>query len=70
MADTRESADREFVVLERAFAKKAEELLDGFTVALQDFSTEDLRGIAAYRDSIHPDGWMQRVIREYVDVWR
>jgi hypothetical protein len=48
----------------------ADRLLDGITVALQEFDTETLRAIADYRDTINPDGWMQRLIREYVDVWR
>lgn len=48
----------------------ADLLLDGIIMALQEFDTETLLGIADYRDSIHKDGWMQRLIREYVDVWR
>lgn len=48
----------------------ADRLLDGFTVALQEFDTTTLLAIADYRDTIHKDGWMQRVIREYVEVWR
>jgi hypothetical protein len=48
----------------------ADRLLDGIIVALQEFDTETLLAIADYRDSIHKDGWMQRVIREYVDTWR
>jgi hypothetical protein len=60
----------DYAQLERDFARKADELLDGFLMALQDFTTEELRGIADYRDAIRPGGWMQRGIREYVDVWR
>jgi hypothetical protein len=48
----------------------ADLLLDGITVALQDFDTATLLAIADYRDSIRPDGWMQNLIREYVEVWR
>ena len=48
----------------------ADRLLDGITVALQEFDTETLLAIADYRDSIHKDGWMQRLVREYVEVWR
>lgn len=51
-------------------ADLADRLLDGVTVALQEFTTEELRQVASYRDEIHPDGWMQRMIREYVEVWR
>jgi hypothetical protein len=51
-------------------AASAERLLDGIIVVLQDFDTETLLRIADHRDAIHPDGWMQRLIREYVDVWR
>jgi hypothetical protein len=60
----------DYAQLERDFSRKADKLLEGFIGALGDFSTEDLRGIADYRDAIRPDGWMQRCIREYVDVWR
>ncbi len=49
---------------------EADRLLDGITAALQEFDTETLRAIAAYRDEINPDGWMQKLIREYVEVWR
>lgn len=49
---------------------QADRLLDGITVALQEFDTETLRAIADYRDTIHEDGWMQKLIREYVEVWR
>lgn len=48
----------------------ADRLLDGIIVALQEFDTETLLAIADYRDTIHEDGWMQKLIREYVDVWR
>lgn len=48
----------------------SERLLDGFIVAMQEFDTETLRAIADRRDQINKDGWMQRIIREYVEVWR
>lgn len=60
----------DFVTLEREVGKHADELLDAFIVAMQDFDTATLLGIAEYRDRIHPDGWMQRLIREYLSVWR
>jgi len=69
----REAAIREeaqFAQLERRACKPAERLLDGIIVALAEFDTETLVAIADYRDAIRPDGWMQRLIREYVDVWR
>jgi hypothetical protein len=50
-----------------ATSDAADRLLDGITVALQEFDTETLNAIADYRDSIHKDGWMQRLIREYVE---
>lgn len=59
-----------FVELEREASKPAESLLDGIIVALQEFDTETLEKIADYREAIHPGGWMQKCIREYVDVWR
>jgi hypothetical protein len=55
---------------EQTPAEKADRLLSELIVALQDFSTDDLRAIADYRDTLHPDGWMQKMIREYLDVWR
>ena len=48
----------------------ADRLLDGCIVALQEFTTEELLAIAALRDEINPDGWMQQMIRGYVEVWR
>lgn len=48
----------------------ADRLLYGIIVALQEFSTEELCAIADYRDTIHEDGWMQLLIREYVETWR
>jgi hypothetical protein len=62
--------ESEFAALERKAAKPADELLDGFLVALAQVDTETLSAIADYRHAIHPDGWMQRCIREYLDVWR
>ncbi len=62
--------ETQFAALERRASKAAEELLDGFTMALQDVDTETLNAIADYRDAIRPNGWMQRCIREYVEVWR
>ena len=60
----------EAVTMGRTVERAADELLDGITVALQEFDTDTLLAIADYRDTIHKDGWMQRLIREYVDVWR
>jgi hypothetical protein len=48
----------------------ADRLLDGIIVALQEFDTETLNTIADYRDTLDPDGWMQRMIRAYIEVWR
>lgn len=62
--------DDEFVVLERAAAKPAEELLERFLDAMGHVDTETLEAIADYRDAIRPNGWLQTCIREYLDVWR
>ena len=62
--------DQEFAELERRASKPAEELLDGFMLALGDVDTAVLEDIAAYREVIHPGGWMQKCVREYLDVWR
>jgi hypothetical protein len=48
----------------------ADRLLDGCTAALQDFTTEELHAIADDRDDINPGGWMQTMIRQYIEVWR
>jgi hypothetical protein len=34
------------------------------------YETSDLVAMADYRESVCPDGWMQQMIRDYVDVWR
>lgn len=53
-----------------AASDAADLLLDSIIVALQEFDTETLNAIADYRDTVREDGWMSRLIREYVDVWR
>src|SRR5262245_4170311 len=70
LVDQNPSKRPTFRDVDESSKRKAEDLLDGLIVALQDFSTEDLESIAEYRDAIHPGGWMQTMIREYVDVWR
>ena len=53
-----------------AIDAQAELLLDGCIVALQDFDTDMLRAIADRREEINPGGWMQTMIRQYIEVWR
>lgn len=53
-----------------AVAALADKVLDGITVALQDFTTAQLLAVAEHRDAIADDGWMAKLIREYVEVWR
>lgn len=65
-----EMPESEFAALERRVSRQAEQLLDGFTMELSRLETETLEAIADYREQICPGGWMQRCIREYVDVWR
>ncbi len=55
---------------ETATTRASEELLDGCIMALQPFDTETLRAIAEERDEINPGGWMQAMIRGYLEVWR
>jgi hypothetical protein len=52
------------------FDDDADRLLDGCIVAMQAFDTETLEGIAELRDTINPGGWMQAMIRGYIEVWR
>lgn len=51
-------------------SEAADRLLDGVIVALSEFDTETLLGIADYRESLDPEGWMSPLIRSYVEVWR
>lgn len=65
----------EFVVIglqpdDQAIQDRADELLDGCTLALQAFDTETLEAIAAVREKINPGGWMQNMIWQYIEVWR
>jgi len=53
-----------------AVSSWADNLLDEITLVLQEHKTEELEAIAAYRDKIYANGWMQRMIREYIEVWR
>lgn len=78
MAENQEGAevrDRSYEVIlvgipRTEASDNADLLLDGITMALQQFDTETLLAIADHRDEIRRDGWMQQLIREYVDVWR
>ena len=73
MADPRPTGSEPIVLIGRATDEidaKAEQLLDGFIIALQDFDTETLEAIADRRHEIRQDGWMQKMIEEYVEVWR
>jgi len=68
-------SDREEIILigtprVPAVDDAAELLLDALIMALQDFDTDALLAIAALRDKMRPDGWMQTMIREYVETWR
>jgi len=53
-----------------AVSSWADNLLDEITLVLQEHKTAELEAIAAYRDKVWKDGWMQRLIREYIEVWR
>lgn len=44
-------------------------LIEGILGVLGQFDKETLAMIADERDRIHPHGWSQRMIREYLDVW-
>ena len=48
----------------------ADRLLEGCLSALGEFSTDDLLAIADRRAEIHAGGWMEKMVREYVEVWR
>ena len=48
----------------------ADRLLDGITVVLQAFTTEQLRAIADHREEINAEGWIHPLIREYAEVHR
>lgn len=48
----------------------AEDLLGGFILEMGQLDTETLVAIAERREQINPDGWMQKAIRGYLEVWR
>jgi hypothetical protein len=50
--------------------REEEVLLHSFSLALSQFDTKTLLAIAAYRDEIDPDGWYQKIIRDFVEEWR
>ena len=37
---------------------------------LANYDTETLKSVADGRDRIRKDGWLQQMIREYIDAWR
>lgn len=49
---------------------KADRLLDGCTIALQELDTETLEAIATLREKINPGGWMQNMIWQHIEAWR
>lgn len=53
-----------------ALVLDAELIVNGIVSVLSEYSAERLREIAALRAEIRPEGWMQQVIREYLEVWR
>jgi len=57
------SADREQVQAE------GDRLIDHILGVLGEFDKKTLAAIADERDRIRPDGWSQKMIREYLDVW-
>lgn len=46
------------------------DLLEAISAELHGFDTETLIAIADYRDSIQEGGWLQQMIRDYVEIWR
>ena len=48
----------------------ADRLLDRVMGALEEFDTETLEAISALRSEVHPDGWMQKMINGYVEMYR
>lgn len=55
---------------DREIERKAEELLDGCIMALQQFDTKTLERISDYRKRVYADGWIQKMIDDYIEVWR
>lgn len=65
--------EREIILIGRPTSpvtEAFERLCDGCIVVLQEFDTETLLAIVDDREEINPGGWTQRMILEYVDVWR
>lgn len=48
----------------------ADRVLDGITVALQEFTTEELHAVADHREQVYAECWMPTLIRQYVEVHR
>ena len=44
-------------------------LIDEILGVLGGFDKDLLRRVADHRDGIRVDGWIQKMIREYLEVW-
>jgi hypothetical protein len=58
------------VSIEAKTAELTDRASDALTIEFQDVPTDVLLAIAAARDRIRKDGWLQIAIRDYVDAWR
>jgi hypothetical protein len=45
-------------------------VVDGCIMAMQDFSVAELTALAEHAEKINADGWLPKMIREYLNVWR
>jgi hypothetical protein len=45
-------------------------VVDGCVMAMQDFSVVELTALAEHAERVNADGWLPKMIREYLNVWR
>jgi hypothetical protein len=54
----------------RTISEVQDLVVDGCVVAMQDFTWAELSAVADQEEKINPDGWLPKLVREYLNVWR
>ena len=60
----------EVILIGRPEHKPFDELIDAISVDLGHRDTETLRAIAEEARARNPEGWLVKMLDEYLDVWR
>lgn len=47
-----------------------DDVVGAISLALNDYDTETLEAVAQHAEEINAEGWLAKVIREYLMVWR